>query len=161
MLHEPYSKSYMRILSTIYSNLKKQTWQCLWATRKHRHETILDTIVRSCGVTNIWWLAHDIMKVMLYTWQGWHWKGDWWTMPGRLSRIRPSQAGCPIDLKITYRAILLVWENIYIQYVQSSPWRLLLHTAFILLAALNKLSELCIHFCNLQCIEIDVILRDI
>ena len=48
--------------------------------------------------------------------------------------------------------------SILVYYILNSatfynPWRLLLHPA-----AWNTVSELCIHFCNLQCIEINRIL---
>ena len=42
----------------------------------------------------------------------------------------------------------------YIYLGRSSPWRLLLHTSSI-----HTVSELCIHFCNIHCIEINVISR--
>ena len=42
--------------------------------------------------------------------------------------------------------------QLYSVYIQWSPWRSLLHPA-----AWNTVSELWIHFCNLQCIEINVI----
>ena len=49
-------------------------------------------------------------------------------------------------------AFLVSEENSF-QLFTSSPWRLLLHPA-----AWNTVSELCVTFCNLRCIKINVIL---
>ena len=56
----------------------------------------------------------------------------------------------PVISSYIYICIYALWPANF--PIPSSPWRLLLHPA-----AWNTVSELCIIFCNLQCIEINAI----